>query len=373
MLLETLTKKFGIAAIVLALVASSSWAQNVHTTNGTEAVIQKTVDGVDLCFLPVETIIGAQVHIVAESYPLLSDRSIYNGLKATTLVVSNTAEPVVIILRTGNITGDWVWKFDIEPGANVVGVHLISTDLPRIEGIPPNIPITGRYSIEGRSNACVYPPVTDAALIGFGSKNLRSRETAFRKWDGAFGLHALDNNLFDYAGISVVSYQFPTGGWEDAAVEVSGGTSQEFAATKARGQFLLDEAVPPTLPFVDEMADALRVPEGLQRGEVWPWVISQGYAMAVPGELLNYLCQIDRLMEMAVGVIIPNAGCRWGGHSGAQEVNGVVLLGPIAMSLETCRTARQPTPLFARLGMVVTVDDSDCAINTFDINKKTFH
>lgn len=136
---------------------------------------------------------------------------------------------------------------------------------------------------------------------------------------------------------------------------------------------MLDEAVPPTLPFVDEMSGSLSVPEGLERGEVWPWVISQGYAIAVPNELLDYLCQIDRLMEMAIGVILPKAGCRWGGNIGTQTANGLVLLGPIEMSLETCQITRQPRPLFARSGLAVSADGSGCSIYTFDINRKTFY
>lgn len=362
----------GSIIMTFLLWVSFSAAQTDQTSSWREIELQQSADGVDLCFLPVETIVGAQVHVVVESFPYSAGNAVYSGLKATTLTVSNTGAPIVIILKATHRDADWVWRFNIESGANLVGVHIISEELPRIEGIPSNVPVTGRTRVDGRDNDCVYPPAMNADLTEYGAENLRSRETAFQNWHGAFGLPALDTNLFDYAGISVVSYQFPTGGWEDATVDVSEVSSQEFSATKARGQLLLDEAVPPTLPFVDEMAGSLRVPEGLQRGEVWPWVISQGYAMAVPDELPEYLCQIDRLMEMALGVVLPKAGCRWGGIFRTQNANGMVLLGSIEMSSETCRTARQPRPLFARLDMAVVVGGSGCSINIFDINTKTF-
>lgn len=88
-------------------------------------------------------------------------------------------------------------------------MHLISEVLPSHEGIPSDIPVTARYRVEGRQNECVYAPATGAALTEFGPAKLRSRESAFRKWNGIFSLPTLDNNLFDYAGISVASYQFP--------------------------------------------------------------------------------------------------------------------------------------------------------------------
>jgi len=363
---------FGMIAIIAMWSADTTWAQAVQSLSEIETIIQKSADGVDLCFLPVETVLGAQVHVVVESFPLRSSASVYNGLKSTTLTVSNSGEPVVIILNTRGRDDNWVWWFDVEANANVVGVHLISDELPRLEGIPSDIPVTARYRVEGRQNDCDYPVVMDAAQTGLGPEYLRSKETAFRKWSGAFGLPSLDADLFDYAGINVVSYQFSSGGWENATVEISDTSAQEFLATKTRGKSLLDAAVPPALPFIDEMVGSLRVPEELQQGEVWPWVVSQGYAMPVPDDLLTYLCRIDRLMEMSLGVVLPSAACRWGGL-GTQAANGLVLLGAIEMSSETCRITRQPRPLFARFDLAVSVDGSDCSIYTYDINRKTLN
>ena len=364
-------------SIISVCCTGTAWGQVAQPFIETEARIQKTADGVDLCFLPVETIVGAGAHIVIEVDPPRSDTSVFNGIKATTLTVSNTGAPIVLLLETGHSNGDLVWRFDIEAGAELVGVHLISDQLPIIVGLHANIPVTATYNSQGaepRRNDCVYEDGTDSFLTTFGDENSWLSDRSFKNFDGIFDLAHWEKRLFEYAGIGVVSYQYSRGGWEDATVEVSEISVREFAETKARGQRLLDEAEPPELPFLDETTEPLRVPEGLGRDEIWPWIISMGYAMAAPAELFNYNCEIDRLFVMTLGLDArPAAYCRWRNPRGVQTWrDGIVLLGPLDMSDETCRASRTRGWVMSRPNVTVTIDGSDCSINPVDLARKTY-
>jgi len=364
-------------SVISVWCTGTAWGQVAQPFSETETRIQKTADGVDLCFLPVETIVGAEAHIVSEGGTIRSATSVSNGLKTTTLTVSNTGAPIVIILDTGASEGDFVWRFDIEAGADLVGVHLISDQLPTIEGLPANIPVTANYKSqdpESRKNDCVFEDGTDSILTTFGAENSWVGESTFRYFGGIFNLAGWEENLFDYAGIGVGSFQYSRGGWGDATVEVSETSVREFAATKARGQRLLDEAEPPELPFLDETTEPLRVPEGLGRDKIWPWIISMGYAMAAPAELIEYNCEIDILFVLSLGLeALPTVGCQWPREWETENwQSGIALLGPLDMSDETCRASRTRGWIMSRPDIVVTTDGSDCRIRPLDIERKTY-
>jgi len=141
---------------------------------------------------------------------------------------------------------------------------------------------------------------------------------------------------------------------------------------------LLDEAVPPELPFLDENIEPLRIPEGLGRSEIWPWIFSMGYAMPAPDELFDYNCEIDLLFVLSLGLeahptSYARSFCRWRNPRGVQTWrDGIVLLGPLDMSEETCLASRTRGWKMSRPGVIVTTDGSDCGINPVDLARKTY-
>lgn len=108
--------------------------------------ILKSDSGVDLCFLPVGTVIGARMHVIIGFVPPSTVAYNFPGLWTTNLTVSDTVGPIVLILRSSI---EMVWSLRIDAAANVVGVHLISDTLPHIEGLPENILLTARYDLDG--------------------------------------------------------------------------------------------------------------------------------------------------------------------------------------------------------------------------------
>ncbi|MCK4713382.1 MAG: hypothetical protein KAT26_10935 [Marinosulfonomonas sp.] len=331
----------------------------------------KSDNGVELCFLPVETVIGAQVHVITDFVPPSTVAYDFSGLRTTSLTVFDTGEPIVLILRSAI---EMVWELNIDAAANVIGVHLISDTLPYIMGLPENIPLTARYDIDdtGTKNGCVYKAVENPNLSDVGSQQLRWPNHSFQDLSGLHQINFLEIDLFAYAGAEITSFQLTQGGWEGGTAIVSRVSTQIFAELKAEGRSLLDQATPPKLPFLSEPAATLKVPEDLGRGKVWPWIVSEGYAIPVPAELIKYFCEVDRLIAMASGVVLPEVQCKWGNYRRPITWVGLLLLGPVEMSDETCRMANQIRPLFAKSGIAVTTEILNCSMYTIDINRKTY-
>jgi len=198
--------------------AGLSAAQTEQQPSSTEIELLKAENGMDLCFLPVETVVGAQVHVIVERNPRSSTVPKFNGLKATTITISNTGSPIVLLIYTRNSKGDLVWRFNVVPDANLVGVHLMSDRLPTLEGLPANIPVTVRYSVDqddDTKNDCEYLPVTEPSLAEYGPQNLSYPERGFGGFGHILGMRSLDQILFEFAGMNIVSFQHSAGGWED--------------------------------------------------------------------------------------------------------------------------------------------------------------
>ncbi len=298
-------------------------------------------------------------------------------MKTTTVTVSDTGSPIVLLIDTARPKGDLVWRFNVEPGANLVGVHFVSDKLPMLEGLPANIPVTARYTVDQEDDAkndCVYQPVTEPSLAEYGPQNFISPKQLFRSFRAIRSLQDLDRNLFKYAGINVVSFQYSAGGWEDGAAEVSAASVQEFVETKVRGQRLVDEAVPPDFPYLSPSAEVLRIPENLESDELWPWIISKGYAMVAPTELVEYNCEITRLLVMTLGLDVPRIrNCRWRGFPGDRDRQiGIVLLGSIVMTEETCRKFPSRNWIMSIPEISITPSPPDCSQQPRDINQKAF-
>ncbi|PCJ76108.1 MAG: hypothetical protein COA53_02275 [Rhodobacteraceae bacterium] len=234
--------------------------------------------------------------------------------------------------------------------------------------------MTARYNVDetNTQNSCVYKPVEDPELSGVGPQQLRAPDHSFSGIRGLLGLNYLEEELIAYAGTDITSFQLTEGGWEGGAAIISRASMQAFAETKATGRLLLDQVTPPELPFLSEPAATLKVPEGLGRGKVWPWIVSEGYAIPIPAELIEHFCEVDRLIAMASGVVMPGVRCKWGNYRRPVTWTGLLLLGPVEMSHETCRMANQPRPLFAKSGIGVTTEILNCSMYTIDINRKTY-
>lgn len=360
-----------LAAILVVWCSQFASAQSVSPLAESESRMLKSDNGVELCFLPVETVIGAQVHVITDFVPPSTVAYDFSGLRTTSLTVFDTGEPIVLILRSAI---EMVWELNIDAAANVIGVHLISDTLPYIMGLPENIPLTARYDIDdtGTKNGCVYKAVENPNLSDVGSQQLRWPNHSFQDLSGLHQINFLEIDLFAYAGAEITSFQLTQGGWEGGTAIVSRVSTQIFAELKAEGRSLLDQATPPKLPFLSEPAATLKVPEDLGRGKVWPWIVSEGYAIPVPAELIKYFCEVDRLIAMASGVVLPEVQCKWGNYRRPITWVGLLLLGPVEMSDETCRMANQIRPLFAKSGIAVTTEILNCSMYTIDINRKTY-
>ena len=325
-------------------------AQSFSPPAKSENRILKSDSGVELCFLPVANVIGAQVHVITDFVPPSTVAYDFPGLRTTSLTVSDTGEPIVLILRSAI---EMVWELNIDAAANVVGVHLISDTLPYIVGLPDNIPLTARYDIDDTDtkNSCVYNAVEDPNLGDVGSQQLRWPDHSFQDLAGLHELNFLEIDLFAYAGAEITSFQLTQGGWEGGTAIVSRVSTQIFAELKTEGRSLLED---------------------LGRGNVWPWIVSEGYAIPVPAELIKHLCEVDRLIAMASGLVQPEVRCKWGNYRRPISWTGLLLLGPVEMSDETCRMANQIRPLFAKSGIAVTTEILNCSMYTIDINRKTY-
>ena len=371
-------KNYFITIPSYLLWVSFSLAQTPQEFDIYEPELLKSEDGEDLCFLPVEAIVGADVYVIVETYGYIQSLAAARRPKITTLSVSNTGRPIVIIFKALGSEYGGILNFNIESDTDIAGIHFISDIVPRVNGLPANILVTARYTTDrsqGTPNQCVFPPVEEPSLAGFGSENLRSSEYAFRALSALLGRRGFEADLNAYAGINVVSYQLTKGGWEDGVAAISMDTVREFNAIEAEGQMLLDQATPPELPFLPDGAPSLIVPEELGAGDIWPWVISQGYAMVTPPELIRYQCDVDRLWGWSMG-IPPQSGasCRWGamGEPTGGRADGFLLLGPITMTKETCGIAGRPRLLWAGQGATLNVD-GHCSIYAVDINRKSWY
>ncbi|MBL1435351.1 MAG: hypothetical protein COB08_004030 [Rhodobacteraceae bacterium] len=372
-------KLLAIVTTLGLLVASPVMAQSDQALSGHEVELLKSEGGVDLCFLPVETVYGAQVHIIDESYVNVSRSVELASPKTISVTVEDTGEPIVLFVRfMASARTERIWKFDIEADANVVGVHFLSRFskiLPRMEGLPEGMPITFQYHVNGESNDCVFQPAMDPALAAYGPDQIAPNSFSGIPFI-ALGFGKLEEDLKRYAAMSMEAYQRTEGGWFDSSVTINSHTAQDFIDLKAREQLLLDQAQPPELPFLPETAETLTVPEGLARGEVWPWIIAHGYAMKAPPELIGYRCDIDQFIAFSMGLEVPKtAYCRWtidGTPNG--ESRFLLLLGSVEMSTETCESsAYSSSKIFGRDGIVIESENFNCRSGIMDINKKTWY
>ena len=346
-------------------------AQTILPLEERDNKILKSDSGIDLCFLPTETVVGAQIHIINDYVARGTPVKGFSGPRTSRITVSDTGEPIVLILRSSI---KMVWDLDIAPDANVVGVHLITDILPQIEGLSSHIPLTARYTVEETKaqNICVFQPVEDPTLIGDGPEELRAPKHSFNELQGLIELNNLEDELIAYSGTGITSFQVTEGDWSGGVAIVSKASTQAFDETKATGESLLDQISPPELPLLDENVATLRVPEGLGRGKVWPWIVAEGYAIPIPADLIKHFCEVDRLIVMSSGVEVFNPECRWGNYEWPDSWSGMLLLGPVEMSHETCRMAGQPRPLLSKPGVGVTTEKQNCTMYTIDINRKTY-
>ncbi len=137
---------------------------------------------------------------------------------------------------------------------------------------------------------------------------------------------------------------------------------------------MLDEAVPPEFPYLSPPAEVLRIPGNLEGNELWPWIISKGYAMVAPAELVEYNCETVRLLVMTLGWDSPPFRyCRWRGFPFDRNRQiGIVLLGSIVMTEETCRKFPSRKWIMSIPEVSISPSQPNCSLNVIDINLKEF-